>query len=267
MPRNAARAGLSMSRTRTARRPTRRIRLNRRLPSSRTVGWPSWSSWRSRIDTSCPPWVTPDPGAASNVARDPRIRRVPTRGGAFPGGRTTRQDGSDPTEFSPSSSHDSPTSASQPSGPVSLATRRARQARTSRSREDATAVLAAAGELPDQFAGVVVLPSLVRLALHVFVVQPDQEIRELAPDRLGPEHLGQVGQVHQPVRVPRGPVLVGAVGDPEHRVVGLSRLVQQLAEPLLRPVLHVPSSPGPVGGGYAAPVLATAPAGATITSV
>src|SRR5439155_15102669 len=194
-----------VSRTRTANRSKRRIRLNRRLPSSRTVGSPSESSRRSTAVTAAPRFVTPDRGAASNLP--PALLRaiVPTRPGALSAGRITRPEESEPTGLSPSSSQNRPTSASQPSGPMSRAILRARQARTSRSWGDATGRSAAEGEMAGEFRRVVILPAAAGFLLDEFLVQPHQQRGELATGGLPPQELGQFGQVHQPVRVPGGP--------------------------------------------------------------
>jgi len=76
---------------------------------------------------------------------------------------------------------------------------------------------------------VVRLPGLTWLASGVVVVEADEQVNQLAADRLDPEQRGQLGQVDQPVRIPAGPVVIGAVDYPEDTVVGFACLVQQAA--------------------------------------
>lgn len=56
---------------------------------------------------------------------------------------------------------------------------------------------------------------------------------EVAPNRARAEKIRELGEVEEPVRVPRRPIRVVAVGDPVDRVVRLGRLVEQLGDPSL----------------------------------
>src|SRR5919106_908289 len=96
-----------------------------------------------------------------------------------------------------------------------------------------------------------VLPPLIRSSLGVPAVQGDQQRDELAPNRGPAQEIGKLGETDQPVRVPRRPVLIGAVGDPVDDVVRFARLVQQLAY-LGDAVIHGTAPSGPpkrVAGG------------------
>src|SRR5262249_54735252 len=64
----------------------------------------------------------------------------------------------------------------------------------------------------------------------VVLVEADEQIGQLAADGLGAQQRGQLGEVDKPVGVPAGPVIVGAVDNPEHLMVGLARLVEQSAD-------------------------------------
>src|SRR5438034_943496 len=87
----------------------------------------------------------------------------------------------------------------------------------------------ARAESPDQIARIEGLPRLIGPLLHELPVHPNQRERELAADRSRSEDPRQLRQVYQPVRVPRGPVRVHAVDDPEHEVMRLRCYVKYLA--------------------------------------
>src|SRR4029453_13690861 len=89
----------------------------------------------------------------------------------------------------------------------------------------------AAGEVVQQRTGVVVLPALVGAVLGVLLVQAPQQVGQLAADDRPPEQPRQLGQGDQPLRIPGCPVIVGSVGDAEDLMVGLARLVEQVADP------------------------------------
>src|SRR5688572_19003584 len=86
-------------------------------------------------------------------------------------------------------------------------------------------VRGSAAESGDELAGVEVLPPLVRRGRRVVPVQLDKQVDQVAPDRSGPQEDRELGESEQPVRVPGGPVLVDAVGDPVDGVVGLGGFV------------------------------------------
>ena len=77
---------------------------------------------------------------------------------------------------------------------------------------------------------VIRFPELARLGGSVFLVEADEQPGQLAADRLDPEQRGQLGQVGQPVRIPAGPVVIGAIDNPEDMMVGLACLMQQAAD-------------------------------------
>src|SRR6516164_11221743 len=68
--------------------------------------------------------------------------------------------------------------------------------------------------------GVVALPGLAGLPGGVFLVEADQHVGQLAADRLGLQQCREYGQVDQPVGIPAGPVVIGAIYDPEDAMVG-----------------------------------------------
>src|ERR687891_1162992 len=105
-------------------------------------------------------------------------------------------------------------------------------------------------EVRHELARVVVFPPLVRRARRVVPVELDQQMDQVAPHRYGPQNVGKLGEPDQPVRVPGCPVLVDAVGDPVHRVVGLRRLVQEVGNPR-GSVVHAPRIL--IAGGVRAP--------------
>jgi hypothetical protein len=78
--------------------------------------------------------------------------------------------------------------------------------------------------------GVVRFPGFAGLAGGVVLVEADEQIGQLTADGLRAQQRGQLGKVDQPVGVPAGPVVVGAVDNPEHAMVGLASLVEQSAD-------------------------------------
>src|SRR5215831_14071095 len=85
-------------------------------------------------------------------------------------------------------------------------------------------------EVTENPLGVVGLPGLARLAGRVLLVEADEQVGQLAANGLHAEQRGQLGEVDEPVRIPAGPVVVGAVDDPEDAVVGLACLMEQRAD-------------------------------------
>src|SRR6516165_10497207 len=77
---------------------------------------------------------------------------------------------------------------------------------------------------------VIRFPGLAGLAGGVVLVKADKQIGQLTADGPGAQQRRQFGQVDQPVGIPAGPVVVGAVDNPEHAMVGLASLVQQAAD-------------------------------------
>src|SRR5262245_27296804 len=77
---------------------------------------------------------------------------------------------------------------------------------------------------------VIPFPGLVRLGGGVLLVKADEQVGQLAADRLDAEHRGQLRQVDQPVRIPAGPIIIGAIDNPEDTMVDLAYLVQQAAD-------------------------------------
>jgi hypothetical protein len=78
--------------------------------------------------------------------------------------------------------------------------------------------------------GVVGFPGLAGLAGGVVLVEADKQVGQLAADGLGAQQRGQLRQVDKPVGVLAGPVLVRAVGNPEHAMVGVASFVEQAAD-------------------------------------
>src|SRR5260370_477825 len=85
-------------------------------------------------------------------------------------------------------------------------------------------------EVIDDALSVIRFPGFAGLAGGVVLVEADQQIRQLTADGLGAQKRGQFGEVDKPVGVPAGPVVVGAVDNPEHAMVGLASLVKQSAD-------------------------------------
>jgi hypothetical protein len=78
--------------------------------------------------------------------------------------------------------------------------------------------------------GVVRFPGFAGVAGGVVLVEADEQIGQLTADGLCAQQRGQLGKADQPVGVSAGPVVVGAVGNPEHAMVGLASLVEQPAD-------------------------------------
>ena len=63
--------------------------------------------------------------------------------------------------------------------------------------------------------------------VSVLLVERDEQPHELAANRRGSQDLWQLGQVQQPVCIPRCPIGIIAVDDPIDEVMGLAGLVEQ----------------------------------------
>src|SRR5216683_5641089 len=85
-------------------------------------------------------------------------------------------------------------------------------------------------ELVEDPSGVVGLPGFAWAGGGVFLVEADEQISQLAADKLGVQQRGQFGEVDKPVGVPGGPVVVGTINDPEHAMVGFAGLVEQVTD-------------------------------------
>src|SRR6185312_7324833 len=72
------------------------------------------------------------------------------------------------------------------------------------------------------------------------LVELDQDPHELAANRLRAEDLGQLGELEQPVRVPRRPVRIVTVDDAIDEMVGLAGLVKQVGDAGVAVVVHGP---------------------------
>src|SRR5215469_3310112 len=105
---------------------------------------------------------------------------------------------------------------------------------------------------------IVGLPRLAGRVGCVVLVEADEQIGQLTADGLGAKQRGQLGQGDKPLCVPAGPVVVGAIENPEHAMVGLASLVEQSADlfgngahsssrgarpPFSRPATESPSLP------------------------
>src|SRR5262245_9223220 len=86
------------------------------------------------------------------------------------------------------------------------------------------------GEAVSQPNGVPVFPAPVRTLRREVAVEQHERMDEMTANRHGAEQFGKLGQPEQPVRVPRCPVRVGAVGDQVDDVVRLGRLVEQVCD-------------------------------------
>src|SRR5580658_7697393 len=99
-------------------------------------------------------------------------------------------------------------------------------------------------EVAEDLARVVALPGLAGMLGRVLLVEGDEQVDQLAADGLDAEQVGQLGQLDEPLRVPGRPVVVGSVDDAEHAMMGLARLVQQVADlPQCLGHLGLPSAP------------------------
>jgi hypothetical protein len=85
-------------------------------------------------------------------------------------------------------------------------------------------------EVADQLASVVVLPAQVRSAVGGLHDQAHKKLGQFDSEHLGAEQLRQLGERDEPLRVPGRPVVIGPVGDPEHLVVSLGRLMEELSD-------------------------------------
>jgi len=63
-------------------------------------------------------------------------------------------------------------------------------------------------------------------------------VHQVTADRARAEGLRQLGEIQQPVRIPRRPVGILAVGDPEDDVVRLRSLVEKLCDATSRVGAH-----------------------------
>jgi hypothetical protein len=70
------------------------------------------------------------------------------------------------------------------------------------------------------------------------LVEADEQVDQLAAHGPGAEQARQLREVDEPLRIPRCPVIVGPVDDPEDLVVSLARLMQQTAD-LLQCACHL----------------------------
>jgi hypothetical protein len=87
--------------------------------------------------------------------------------------------------------------------------------------------LSATPEVLDDALGVPLRPWHVRAHTRVLLVERDQEPHQLAAYRRRPQYLGQLGQLEQPLGVPRRPVRVVAVDDAIYDVMRLAGLVKE----------------------------------------
>src|SRR5215470_3446397 len=76
---------------------------------------------------------------------------------------------------------------------------------------------------------VVGLPGLAGVAGGVLLVEADEQVGQLTTDRLHIQQRGQLGEIDQPVGIPAGPVVIGAIHDPEDTMMGLGCLMEETA--------------------------------------
>src|SRR5207302_7366479 len=87
-------------------------------------------------------------------------------------------------------------------------------------------------ELAHDLARVEGLPATIARPLGELSIQLHQQEDQVAAYRLALQQCRQLGEVDQPVRVPRGPVSVVTVDDAVDAVMRLSRLGQELLDPI-----------------------------------
>lgn len=84
-------------------------------------------------------------------------------------------------------------------------------------------------------------PRRLWVGVRVLPIELDQKPHQLTAYRCGPEDLWQLGQLQEPVGVPRSPIRIVAVDDPVDEVVRLPRFVQE-GRDACRTVIHRPKS-------------------------
>jgi hypothetical protein len=93
-------------------------------------------------------------------------------------------------------------------------------------------------EMAHDLAGVVQLPGFAWILGPVLLVEADEQVDQLAANGPAAQQVRQLRQLDQPLRIPRGPVIIGPVDDPEDTVVSLACLMKQTAD-LLQCVRHL----------------------------
>src|SRR6185312_9300985 len=92
--------------------------------------------------------------------------------------------------------------------------------------------------MPLDLARVVAHPGLAGSLGRELPVETDEQVDQLAAHGPDAEQVRQFREVDEPLRIPRCPVIVDPVDDPEDLVVSLARLMQQAAD-LLQCARHL----------------------------
>src|SRR5436190_14387958 len=93
-------------------------------------------------------------------------------------------------------------------------------------------------EVLAEVAGVEIWPGFIGVSGGVVAVELHQCVHQMAPNRSRTEQLGQLGEIEQPVRVPRSPVFIGTVGDAVDAVMRLGCFFQQRRYRVVRALRH-----------------------------
>src|ERR1700751_4001096 len=85
-------------------------------------------------------------------------------------------------------------------------------------------------------------PWRIRARRRVLLIERDKKPHQLAPNRSRSENLPKLGEIAQPVGVPRRPIRIVTIDDPVHKMVCLARLVKKAGN-AVEAVVHRPSLP------------------------
>ena len=84
----------------------------------------------------------------------------------------------------------------------------------------------------EQPLGIPVRPWRARARCRIFLIERHKKPHQLAPNGGGSENLRKLGQIAQPVGVPRSPIRIVTVDDPIHKMVRLAGLVKKRGNPV-----------------------------------
>ena len=73
-------------------------------------------------------------------------------------------------------------------------------------------------------------PRLAWRPVPILSVEADEHVGQLAADGLATKQFAKLREVDEPVRVPGGPIVVGAVRDSKDLVMGLCCLMQEASD-------------------------------------
>jgi hypothetical protein len=88
---------------------------------------------------------------------------------------------------------------------------------------------------------VVGLPRLTGMAGGVLLVEADEQVGQFAADQFRFQQRRQLGEIDQPVGVPAGPVVIGAIHEPEDAMMGFGHFMEE-AICLVENVCHCAST-------------------------